>query len=114
MTYYSDQIAASQKQIADALSGKRLRDSIRQLQERSKITSSLKPLQARGDLTAKKKVGKRSAETTGDYVERSRTFYGTPRELRSSDNIFVLQYYNVKYLIFDRGVFTFLDYNPDA
>lgn len=86
MTYYADQVAASQKRIADALSGKRLRDSIRQLQERSKITNSLKPLQARGALTSKKKIGKRAV---ADNLSAEL------RELTSSDGLFVLRYYHL-------------------
>jgi hypothetical protein len=113
MTYYTDQINAYRKGIAEAMSGKRLRDSIRQLQERSKIRDSLKDLQARGPLVAKKKIGKRTANETGDFTEVSRLYYEATHELRSSDGLFVLEYQNVRRIVMDKATFTYLDYTEE-
>jgi hypothetical protein len=77
-----------------------LRRSIRQLQERAAVKTGLKALPKRGAITAKVQTGKRTAsggttikspitETAG-----SRTYYGTPKTITSSDGLFVLVYRN--------------------
>lgn len=113
MSYLDKQIAISQKAIGDAVAGKGLQRAIRALQEKSRITDSLKPLPARGAITAKRKTAKRTgAADGGDFTEQSRAFHTTLRELRSSDALFVLQYYNVSRITMDRAVFNYLDYAP--
>jgi hypothetical protein len=76
-----------------------LRRGIRQLQERARIKSTLKPLPKRGSITAKAQNGKRTGggttikspltETAG-----TRTYHGTPKTITSSDGLFVLVYRN--------------------
>jgi hypothetical protein len=76
-----------------------LRRSIRQLQEKAKIKNTLKPLPARGSITAKAQKGKRTGggttikspltETAG-----SRTYHASLRTIKSSDGLFVLVYRN--------------------
>ena len=48
MGYVDKQIAIAQKAIGDAVAGKGLQKAIRALQEKSRITDSLKPLPNRG------------------------------------------------------------------
>ena len=112
MSYVDKQIAIAQKQIGDAVAGKGLQKAIRALQEKSRITDSLKPLANRGAITAKRKTAKRTGSSSGDFTEQSRAFHTTLRELRSSDGLFVLQYYNVSRITMDRAVFNYLDYDP--
>jgi hypothetical protein len=85
MGYVDKQIAAAQKRIGDAVAGKGLQKAIRALQEKSRITDSLKPLPNRGAITAKRKTAKR---TSGTISTEQRT-------LLSSDGIFSLDYYHV-------------------
>src|SRR5512139_944711 len=96
--YVEKEIVAAQKTVADAIAGKQLKAAIKQLQDRSQVKDSLKTLPARGAITAKRSIGKRASggSTLTAYAETGRTFYTTARELRSSDGLFVLQYYNVK------------------
>lgn len=84
--YVENQVALAQRQIADAISGKRLQKAIKQLQDRSQLRDSLKDLPARGAITAKRRIGKRTA-TSQLSTEL--------RELRSSDGLFTLQYEHV-------------------
>ena len=114
MGYVDKQIAAYRKTIGDAVAGKGLQKAIRALQEKSKIKDGLKPLPARGAITAKRKTAKRTGSESGDFNEQSRAFYTTLRELRSNDGLFVLQYYNVSRITMDRATFTYLDYSPNA
>jgi hypothetical protein len=115
MGYVDKQIAAARKTLGDAAAGKGLQKAIRALQEKSKVYDSLKDLPARGAITAKRKTAKRTGGTdTGDFTEISRAFHTTLRELRSSDGLFVLEYYNVSRITTDRAVFNYLDYDPDA
>lgn len=79
-----------------------LRRGIRQLQEKSKIKSTLKPLAKRGSITAKVRVGKRSGSAAASGIkspltetDNTRTYYGTPQTLTSSDGLFVLEWYAV-------------------
>jgi hypothetical protein len=110
--YVEKQVAAYQKTVADAIAGKQLKAAIKQLQDKSQIRDSLKTLPARGAITAKRSIGKRTGTTAGDYTEMSRNFHTTLRELRSSDGLFVLQYYNVKQIVMDKATFNYLDYAP--
>ena len=115
MGYVDKQIAAARKTLGDAVAGKGLQKAIRALQEKSRITDSLKPLPNRGAITAKRKTAKRTGSAeTGDFTELSRAFHTTLRELRSSDGLFVLQWYNVSRITMDRAAFNYLDYNPNA
>ena len=116
MGYVDKQIAAYRKTIGDAVAGKGLQRAIKALQEKSKIKDSLKPLPARGAITAKRKTAKRTAGTsTAGYTELSRAYYTTTRELRSSDGLFVLQWHALSTWVTKEGVtFTYADYNPDA
>ena len=85
MSYVDKQIAAARKTLGDAVAGKGLQKAIRALQEKSRITDSLKTLPDRGAIVAKRKNAKRSAATI--TTER--------RTLLSSDGIFSLDYYHV-------------------
>jgi hypothetical protein len=75
----------------------------------------LAPLAGSRSIGASRGIGKPGGGQAGfDFTERSRAFYATARELRSSDGLFVLQYYNVSRITMNRGVFTYLDHDPDA
>jgi len=115
MGYVDKQIAAYRKTMGDAVAGKGLQKAIRALQDRSRITDSLKPLPARGAIVAKRKNAKRTGSEAGSvFTEQSRSYYATLRELRSSDGLFVLQWYALKQMIFDLRTDNFRDYDPDA
>ena len=115
MGYVDKEIARAQKAIGDAVAGKGVQRAIKALQDKSKIVDSLKPLPARGAITAKRKTAKRTGSAGGtDRQELSRTYYTTERELRSSDGLFVLKYTNLASLTFDAGTDRFLDFDPDA
>ena len=114
MGYVEKQIAAYRKTMGDAVAGKGLQKAIKALQEKSRVYDSLKDLPARGAITAKRKTAKRTGASEGDFTELSRAFHTTLRELRSSDGLFVLEYYNVSRITMDRAVFSYLDYDPDA
>ncbi len=76
----------------------------------------LAPLAGSRSIGASRGIGKPGSggQSGSDFTERSRAFYATARELRSSDGLFVLQYYNVWQITMNRGVFTYLDHDPDA
>ena len=113
MAYVDTQISKAQRTIADAVAGKGLAKAIQQLQAKSQIKDSLKPLPARGDITSKRKIGKKTGSgTSGDFNETSRVYYGTTQELKSSDGLFTLEYHNLQRLVTDRAVFTYRDYIP--
>ena len=113
MGYVDKQIAAARKTLGDAASGKGLQKAIKALQDQSQIKDSLKPLPARGAISAKRKTAKRTGGSdTGDFTEISRAFHTTLRQLTSSDGLFVLRYYNVSRITMDRAVFNYLDYDP--
>jgi hypothetical protein len=114
MGYVDKQIAAARKTLGDAVAGKGLQAAIKALQEKSQIKDSLADARARGAITAKRKTAKRTGGTEGDFTELSRAFHTTLRELRSSDGLFVLQYYNVSRITMDRAVFNYRDYVPSA
>jgi hypothetical protein len=115
MGYVDKQIAAAQKTIADAVAGKGLQKAIRALQEKSQIKDSLKDLPARGAITAKRSKGIRAAAGASmSFTELSRSLHITRRELRSTDGLLVLEYYNVKQTVMDRATFNWLDYDPNA
>ena len=115
MGYVDKEMARAQKAIGDAVAGKGLQKAIKALQDKSKIVDSLKPLPARGAITAKRKVAKRTGSAGGaDRQELSRTYYTTVRELRSSDGLFCIQYTNLSSLTFDAGVDRLLDFDPEA
>ena len=112
-SYVETQIERSQRTIADAVAGKGLAKAIRQLQAKSQIKDSLKPLPARGDITSKRKIAKPTgAATGGDFNEVSRAYYGTTQELKSTDGLFTLEYHNLRLLVTDRANFSFRDYVP--
>lgn len=110
--YVDKQVAGYRKTVGDAVAGKGLQQAIRQLQEKSKVRDTLKPLPARGAITAKRQIGRRGGSQTGDFTETSRSFYSSLNELRSSDGLFVLQYYNVAQIVTDRAKFNYRDYTP--
>jgi hypothetical protein len=113
MGYFDTQVARAQRTLADAVAGKGLAKAIKQLQDRSAIKDSLKPLPARGDITGKRQIGKKTGSgTAGDFNELSRAYYGTTQELKSSDGLFTLEYHNLQRLTTDRAIFTFRDYIP--
>jgi hypothetical protein len=85
MGYVDKQIAAARKTLGDAVAGKGLQKAIKALQEKSQIKDSLKPLPARGAITAKRKTAKR---TSGSLNTEFRTLY-------SSDGLFRLDYQHV-------------------
>ena len=114
MGYVDKQIAAARKTLGDAVAGRGLQKAIRALQDKARITDSLKPLPDRGAIVAKRKNAKRTGGSEGDFTELSRAFHTTLREVRSTDGLFVLQYYNVSRITMDRAVFNYLDYDPDA
>ena len=113
MSYVDKQIAAARKTLGDAVAGKGLQKAIRALQDKARITDSLKPLPARGAITAKRKNAPRTGGSEGDFTETSRAFHSALRELRSSDGLFILEYYNVSRITTDRAVFNYLDYDPN-
>lgn len=82
---YQQEYEAALKQKRDEASAKSVKEFIRQLQEKGQTKAGLKPLQARGDITAKKKIGKR---VTGGLSTEIRT-------LLSSDGIFSMDYEHV-------------------
>ena len=86
MSYVDKQIAAYRKTMGDAVAGNGLQKAIRALQDRSRITDSLKPLPARGAIVAKRFNAKRG---TGSTLSTER------RTLLSSDGIFSLDYYHI-------------------
>jgi hypothetical protein len=110
MGYVDKQIAIAQKQIGDAVAGKGLQKAIRALQEKSRITDSLKPLPNRGAITAKRKTAKRTGSTSGDFTEVSRVYYTTLREVHSADHLFTIEYYNVSKIVTDRATFSYIDW----
>ena len=87
MSYVDKQIAAARKTLGDAVAGKGLQKAIRALQEKSKITDSLKTLPARGAIVAKRKNATRTSGS-GSITTELRT-------LKSSDGIFEMDYYHV-------------------
>jgi hypothetical protein len=114
-SYVETQIERSQRTIADAVAGKGLAKAIQQLQEKSLIKDSLKALPARGSLTSKRKIGKRSTAGggIGDFTETARTFHTNLRELRSSDGLFLLEFRNVATVTTAEGsTFRYLDFDP--
>jgi hypothetical protein len=116
-SYVETQIERSQRTIADAVAGKGLAKAIQQLQEKSRVKDSLKTLPARGSLTSKRKIGKRSTAGggIGDFTETARTFHTAARELRSSDGLFVLQFKNVATIVTAEGsTFRYLDLDPST
>ena len=112
MSYVDKQIAAARKTLGDAVAGRGLQKAIRALQEKSRITDSLKTLPDRGAIVAKRKNAKRTGGSEGDFTETSRAFHTTLRELRDSSGIFVIEYFNVSRITTDRAVFNYLDYDP--
>ena len=114
MGYVDKQIQAAQKKLGDAVAGKGLRAAIRKLQDKAKIRNSLEDPPARGSLAAKRKLAKATGSSQGDFNEKSRTFHTTLRELRSSDALFTIEYYNVHKIVMDRATFSYLDHDPDA
>jgi hypothetical protein len=113
MGYVDKQIAAARKTLGDAVAGKGLQKAIKALQEKSQIKNSLADARTRGAITAKRKTAKRTGSGDGgDFTELSRAFHTTQRELRSSDGLFVLQYYNVSRITMDRATFNYLDHDP--
>lgn len=114
-SYVETQIARSQKTIADAVAGKGLAKAIKQLQDRSQIKDSLKTLPARGAITSKRKIGKRSSAGggVGDFTESARTFHDEIRDLRSSDGLFLLEFRNVATVTTIEGsTFGYKDFDP--
>jgi hypothetical protein len=75
----------------------------------------LPSLSSTRSIGASRGIAKPVGESGGNsFAERSRTFYGTVRELRSSDGLFVLEYYNVQKIVMDRATMTYLDYVPST
>jgi hypothetical protein len=113
MGYLETQNAAWRATIADGVAGNGLKRAIKALQEKSQIKDSLADARKRGAIKAKRKTAKRTGSAEGgDFTELSRAFHTTLRELRSSDGLFVLQYYNVKQIVMDKATFNYLDYVP--
>ena len=112
MSYVDKQIAAARKTLGDAVAGRGLQNAIRALQEKSRITDSLKTLPARGAITAKRKNAKRTGGAEGDFTELSRSYHATTRSLTSTDGLFVIRWNNISVLVTDRARFNFLDYAP--
>jgi len=102
MGYVDKQIAAARKTLGDAAAGKGLQKAIKALQDKSQIKDGLKPLPARGAITANRKTAKRTGSGSSGLMSPftetagSRQFHTTERELISSDGLFTLAYYNVK------------------
>jgi hypothetical protein len=86
MGYIDKQVSAYRKSLDDASTGANLRKAIRQLQEKSQINDTLKPLKKRGNIVSKAGRGKRTG---------SGSLSTELRELRSTDGLFVVQYYHV-------------------
>lgn len=104
-SYIDKQTAAYQRTINDAIAGKGLAKAISQLQERSRIRTTLPDKQPRPTITAKAGFGKRVSSGSGTsggidspLTERAttRTFFSQVRELTSTDGLFVLEYVNVR------------------
>ena len=116
MAYVEKQVAAWQKTVGDAVAGKGLAAAIKQLQDKSQIKDSLKALPARGSITAKRQIGKRTSGTSAGtvFTEQSRSYYTTTRQLRSSDGLFILQWHALKQQVFDKRTDNLLDYDPGA
>lgn len=113
MGYVEDQIAAYQKSLTAAVSGQTLTSAIKSLQDKSRIKSTLKPLDPKPSIKASTGIGKRTGSSASSFTEVARTYYTTVRELRSSDGLFVLQFKNLKTWTTDSGaIFTYLDYQP--
>lgn len=86
-------------------------------------TKRLSAKAAKGSIKAKRGIGRPGATSANGIasplteIVGRRTFHATARELRSSDGLFVLQYYNVKQMAFRDAanrtvVFDLVDYVP--
>ena len=104
-SYIDKQVAAYQRTINDAIAGKGLAKAISQLQERSRIRTTLPDKQARPSIVAKAGYGKRGGAGgagAGNGIDsplteqtKTRKYFEAVRELTSSDGLFVLEYRNV-------------------
>jgi hypothetical protein len=64
---------------------------------------------------ASRGLGKPGGKSAAVFTERSRAFHNALRELRSSDDLFVLEFRNVAQItMVDQTIFKYIDYNPDA
>jgi hypothetical protein len=103
--YVDKSIAGYQRTMAEASAGTAVTKAIKALQDKAQIRDSLKPLPARGALTATRKLAKATSTSLSSgsgisspltEVTRTRSFFSTIRELTSSDGLFTLQYQNVR------------------
>jgi hypothetical protein len=101
--YVDKSVAAYQKTMAEASAGSAVTKAIKALQDKAQIRDSLKPLPARGALTANRKLAKPTgASSSGGggiaspltEQPETRKFYEAVRELTSSDGLFVVEYQN--------------------
>lgn len=106
MGYVDDQVQKYRRQYADAVAGKRVRESIRQLQDRAQVKDSLKALPARGAIVAKRKVAKRVETSAGGIasplteIAGLRQYHAEEHTVLSSDGLFSIKYRALKTMFF--------------